>query len=361
MKSRRLISYIIINALKEDETKSHLWEYYGRSGKEQVYAFAASNKILPFAAKAFVKLGKDVDYWNEILLHYKERNIKAIRFADDFYKAAENRGVTSMYVSENFAALLSADADISLFASGDFDNRAYIEDKEKIYNAAKSIGCTIKERYAGNDLLGASFYAPSSYGLPEKFYASIAFYPLTRLKLPCFIDANRFVEWDEAYTYKETRIRLLAPTALAYICMLHTSLHSFNRSPDHRLFVDLYFMDQLDLDYKLLASWAMKDQLRNRLAVAAKISNSLLNTQYSEEITDYPRSKKMYNYVYDENGRFLKPEPGPLKVLLIDIMCDDKSNIHGLWGILFPDKIWMRKVYGSCDFVAHVKHFRRLL
>ena len=54
-------------------------------------------------------------------------------------------------------------------------------------------------------------------------------------------------------------------------------------------------------------------------------------------------------------------EPSGLKVLQIETLCDDRSILHGILSILFPDKHWMKKVYGSCGLLAHMKHFLKVL
>ena len=335
---------------------------YKENGREEIYEFAKNKKILPFAANAFANNGIEVDFWNEVLNTYRIRNEIILSFLDKVYKSLHEMGVRKMFVSENFAALLSAKLNIALFASGDIDNFADPEEKEKIYHAFESLGCRRKERYSGKHQIAAEFFPQGNECLPNDFYVSVDFYPLARLKLPCFVNADDFINWDRLYNYENTHIVLPPVDALTYICMLHISLHSFSRAPDIRLYIDLLNMDKLLINYKDIKAWAIRDKTRTRLATAAELSNYLMKTSFPDEIIqDSKRRVKVEALVYDKSKEDLRYEPNSFDVLRIEINCDDKSSLNGLFKILFPDKKWMTKVYGSHGVVAHLKHIKKVL
>ena len=335
---------------------------YGEYGKEEIYEFAKNKKILPFAANAFVNNGIDVEIWNEVLNTYRERNEFILLFLEKMYRSLLKNGVRKMFVSENFAALLSAKSDLALFASGDIDNYADPEEKEKIYRAFDSLGCYRKERYSGKHQIAAEFFPRDSEHLPDGFYISVDFYPLARLKLPCFVNADDFVDWTKLYTYGNTHIMLPPADALTYICMLHISLHSFSRAPDIRLYIDLININKLQINYSRIKSWTMRDKTYTRLATAADLSNKLMKTSFPAVIIqDSKRKEIIEKLVYDQLKEDLRYEPNPLRVLRIEINCDDYSPVHGLYQILFPDKKWMTKVYGSNGVMAHLKHLKEVL
>ncbi len=335
---------------------------YGEFGQAEIYKFAKMKKILPFAANAFVNNGIDKEYWDEVLRTYRKRNENILSFLDKVYKTLLGMGVRKMFVSENFAALLSAKSDLALFASGDVDNYADPDEKEKIYRAFECLGCRRKERYSGNHQIAAEFFPKDCEFLPEGFYISVDFYPLARLKLPCFVNADDFVEWDKLYTYGNTHVVLPPVDALTYICMLHISLHSFSRAPDIRLYIDLLNMSKLKINYTKIQSWTIRDKTRTRLSTAAELSNFLMKTSFPEEIIYNSKQKeKVEMLVYDKQNEDLKYEPKSFNVLRIEINCNDDSAVHGLFHILFPDKKWMTKVYGSHGVVAHFKHIIKVL
>lgn len=356
MNEQKLCSLLVGGVSKDFNREAELQAVYEQYGNNKIYDIAKKRKIIPFCAKSLEMT--DGEYWHGIIEEYRKRNQNIISFLDKAYAALDKFSANKIFVSENFGALLLSGNDIGLFASGDIDNYAPISEKDKIYKAMRSIGCDIKERYAVNNQIAAEFFPPKEFELPEKFYFSVDFYPLARLKLPCFIDPERFIKWEECTRYKDTAIRLANPTSLMYICLMHVSLHSFLRAPDYRLYVDLYNLACCDIDYKLIDKWAGEEQTVVRKTVSAYISNKLMCTNIP--VSDIKRAKRLIKYVYDENTNQLYPEPNVFKVSNIDIMCNDKSNLFGACEILFPDKAWMKKTYKSTSLGAYLRHFKRI-
>lgn len=344
------------------QERGELAEAYTELGREELHRMVQKKKILPFAANAFVACGLDADYWQQILEQYRMRNQAILRCLDQAYAELAKQGVKKMFVSENFGALLSAGNDLALFASGDVDNHADPAEKEKIYRAFETLGYTRKERFSGHHQIAAEFFPPKMEGLPEKFYISVDFYPLARLKLPCFIRSDDFVDWDKLHCYGDTAIKLAPADALMYICMLHISLHSFSRAPDIRLYIDLLNMSKTKVDFEKLEAWCHRDGTCTRAAVAAQLSNLLMNTQFPDSLINLSQKRQhVIKLVYDEKKNDLRYEPRGLKVLRIEVRCHDRGVGHGIWQILFPDRDWMKKTYGSSGLTAHLKHFCKVL
>lgn len=341
---------------------SRLCEAYSRYGREKFRRMAAEKKILPFAARTFSLYGLDPAFWEEQLEQFRARNRKILRCLDEAYGSLRRHGVKKMFVSENFGALLSANGDIGLFASGDVDNYADPSEKERIYQAFEALGYHRKERFAGLRQIAAEFFPPENADVPEKFYISVDFYPLARLKLPCFIEADQFVDWQGVTCYGDTDIALPPPTALMYICMLHISLHSFSRAPDIRLYIDLLNMTKTPVDYALIQQWCRRDHTCTRAATAADLANKLMKTQIPDEVVWLSnRSVKIENIVFDPVSNDLIYEPRGLKVLKIEALCNDRGAINGCLEILFPAQAWMKSVYGSSGLTAHLKHLIKVL
>lgn len=359
--TNKFCTLLVSGAFTQTDDSDYIKRCYYALGKEKVCELAKNKKILPFAAKTLSLIDADAGFWKDILDKYAARNNKIIEFLDKAYAAMETEGVKKVFLSENFGALLAADGDTALFASGDVDNYAPAEEKEKIYAAMRSIGCKIKERYAVKHQIAAEFFPDKKFSLPENFYFSLDFYPLARLKLPCFIKADNFVNWSKLAAYRDTHIKLAPPEALAYICLMHVSLHSFLRAPDTRLYVDLYNVSRLNPDYAAVAKWCRRDKTCTRAAVAARLSNKIMHTDIPGIITENGRNTdKLTEYVYDKKENCLKREPNKLKIMKIDIMCNDKSDLCGIGEIIFPDTEWMKKTYGSSGVTAHLKHFKRI-
>ena len=339
-----------------------LQAFYEEHGRDGVYAMVEKKKIIPFAARTWISCGYDVDFWTEILNLFRERNAKILACLDKAYQALGRFGVKKMFLSENFSALLSSGADVALFSSGDVDNYASPDEKDKIYAAFESLGYTRTERYAGAHQIAAEFYPPKETDVPEKFYISVDFYPLARLKLPCFIDADDFVDWEALSTYGDTSVVLPPKEALMYICLLHISLHSFSRAPDIRLYIDLLNTAKTKPNYQKIAEWCKRDNTCVRASVAAELCNRLLSTDIPKEITELTSKKnRVISLVYDSEKKDLKYEPHGLKVLKIEMLCHDKGALSGVFAILSPNKAWMKRVYGGRGFLAHIKHWKKVI
>lgn len=331
-------------------------------GRDKLFQLVSKKKIIPFAARTFELYGIDAAFWKEQLELFRTRNRKILHCLSDAYASLRRHGVRKMFVSENFGALLSANGDIGLFASGDVDNYADPCERDRIYQAFDELGYRRQERYSGKMQIAAEFFPPESVDVPEKFYISVDFYPLARLKLPCFIRADQFVDWDGVTCYADTSIMLPPANALMYICMLHISLHSFSRAPDIRLYIDLLNMSKLPVNYEMLRKWCKADRTCTRAATAAELANCLMKTHFPEELIQLSeRRKKIERLVYDPAKNDLIYEPAGLKVLLIEALCNDRSIVHGILDILLPEKKWMKSVYGSCGIGAHLKHLLKVL
>lgn len=344
------------------EEQQYIENIYNEYGRDMLYSMVKGKKILPFAARTFANYGFDMDFWIEIQEDYRKRNSNILNCLEKVYQALRQFGVIKMFVSENFGALLSADEDISLFASGDVDNYADPAEKEKIYMAFDSIGFARQERFSGQHLIAAEFFPPENTDLPEGFYVSVDFYPLARLKLPCFIEADKFVDWDNLIKYKDTNVVLPPHEALMYICLLHISLHSFSRAPDIRLYIDLLNMNKTNMNYEVIRQWCIRDKTCTRAAAAASLSNMLVKTKIPDLITGLSKRKTyIEKIVYNRKHNDLIYEPKGLKVLRLETLCNDSGSLRGLKEILFPNRDWMKQVYGSSGLSAQLRHFIKVV
>lgn len=334
---------------------------FNELGNDYLLDFFLKKKVLPFGAKTCCSLDFNRDFWETILVDYRNRNNNILRFINAAYSSIHNEGARRVFVSENFGSLLSADLDIALFTSCDVDNFGLYEEYPKIKKAlCDNLGCEVKEVYYGNNHLASKFYAPKSFNLPENFYFGLDFYPLARKGLPCFIDADIFVDWSGCYTYKDTQITLPSRDVLAYICMMHTSLHRFCQSPDIRLYFDLLCIEHIGYDENNLMQWSSYFNTNCRMAVATYISNVLLHTSFSNRLTYNKRAKGVLVRVLNDSRTELLYNPSNLKVLLIEICCNDKSNLHGIFDVIFPKKEWIKRTYGGTLVSSYAKHIIKL-
>ena len=333
---------------------------YDDLGLDTVMKMAKQSKILPFIANSCVICEKDAETWYPIYCEYKKRNNQVVSGLDVIYQEFEAKGVKKVFLSENFGALLASGGDLALFASGDVDNCAEISESELISEIMKSLGFKEERRYSGNLYISAEYSNPEI--LPKGFDFGIQWEPLARLTLPSLIHLDDFVDWNRLGKYTKTSIKLPPLDALMYICLLHISLHSFCRAPGVRLYRDLVNCSKVleENDWKTVLSWTQKYKTYSRLSTAAYIGSKIAELSIPEEMLK-KKKQKLIDVVFNESLGILKKEPGKLRVLLIESLCNDSSVKDGIKEILFPDKEWSMKVYGKTGFPARLKHLLHIL
>lgn len=342
-------------------------DLYKQEGQNKIYEFSKNKKILPFLAVLMSKLNIDSQFWDEKALYYEKRNRGIIECLNAVFKKLSENSVKKIFVSENFGALLLADGNKALFASGDVDIYADISQKEEIYKSFKELGYKIKERYTKRKLINSSFYNDDL--LPKGFYFAICWYPLCRIKLPCFVDADEFIEWDKLLSYKNTAIKLPDIESAMYICLMHISLHSFSRAPDIRLYIDIKNICGLPVNWGKICEFAKRDKTMVRLLTACILSKKILGADIPDTVLDNRKNydnqiTKILNIVYDEKNNSLICEPHGIKILFLEAYSNDTGLWHGIREILLPDRNWVREVYCGNKgniLIGYIKHIKNLL
>ena len=330
----------------------------GLDGKS-LLSMAKQAKMLPFLARLMLALDVETDTWQPVYERYAMRNRQVIAELSRVYSELTASGCSKLFVSENFGAMLAADSDIALFASGDVDNYVAAEEYPEVKRIMTSRGYHCEERYAGGLFISATF--EHAERLPKGFAFGFEVFPLSRLTQPCIVCADDFTDWTQLRTYRDTAILLPPRDALMYICLLHISLHSFCRAPAIRLYRDIVnAADGLtEAEWKRVAAQAKADGTERRLYTAAVISNRIAKTTLPIALS--PDCRKLLQLVFDAEHGILLPEPSRMRVMQIEIACHDYSAAAGLKQMLLPDKEWRRQVYGSNGVRGVLRHMKRIL
>ena len=327
-------------------------------GGENLLTMAKQAKMLPFLAKLMLALEADPQVWQPVYDRYAERNAQVIAELDRVYAALTAAGCKKLFASENFGAMLAADGDMALFASGDVDNYVDAEEYPVVKQVMTSLGYRCEERFAGALFISATFEHPER--LPEGFAFGFEVFPLTRLTQPCAVRTDDFTDWTKLRNYRDTAILLPPREALLYICLLHISLHSFCRAPAIRLYRDIVnAADGLtDAEWERVAAQAKRDRTERRLYTSAYLSNRIAGTTL--RVGQKPKIKKLLKLVFDEENGVLLPEPSRLRVMRIEIASHDRSAAAGLKEMLLPDKAWRKSAYGSGGLRGIARHWKRI-
>lgn len=351
------------DVITEEQIDRYIMPLYEKDGCDKVIQVTTKKKMLPYVANMMVKINKDVDKWQVIADKYKNRNSAVVSELDNVYRAMSEGNVKKMFLSENFGALLNSNRDLTLFASGDLDNCADLSEKPKIDAIFERLGYRREDRYSGKTLCTSSYY--NNTRLPDDFYFGLCWEPLSRLKLPCFINMDDFVDWENLRCYADSNIKLPSVEALLYICLMHITLHSFHRAPAIRLYADiLNSCYNNNVDWNTVFNWAKRDHTVIRMMTSAILANRLADVKIPDFVMEFQSNKrvqKLLKLVYDEQNGCLYPEPGKLAVYKIEIACNDNSDLAGLTDMLFPSSAWLKKHYGNGLFVSEIKHIKNLL
>lgn len=362
-KYERFFTASVKDEITSAEIEGIVRPLYQEEGLAEVYRWTAEKKMLPYIASLLDRVGIDSENWSPVLNRYRLRNKAVIKELNAIYEAMSESGVKKMFVSENFGALLNSGRDIGLFASGDMDNCADLSEKETIDAVFQSLGYRREERYSGKAICTTSFF--NEERLPDGFYIGLCWEPLSRLKLPCFINMEDFVNWDDLRSYSNTAIKLPSVEALLYICLMHITLHTFHRAPAIRLYADiLNSCYAKEPDWEKVYYWARRDHTVTRMMSSAILSHKLAAVSIPEFVESYEEDKKikrLLSYTYNQEYECLKPEPGKFDVYRIEIACNDKGRMSGLCEMLYPGREWLTTHYGHGMMRSGLAHLKALV
>ena len=338
-----------------DERISKIKEIYEANGKEQIFEAAKKRKVLPGIANLMCKLELDREFWAEQLAFYTQRNSKVIACLDEMSRLLADNGVDKIAVVENFGALLASGKDISVFGSGDVDEYADPQQREKLYEVLQANGYKLRESRAGNILISTRIDKET---FPEGFHFGINWDVTNRRNLPRYSAKGDFIDWDRAMYYKDTGVRLPSPEGLMYVCLMHISVHGFCREPDIRLYYDIANAAQQPIDWQTIVRWAKRDNHCVKIATAAYLASKLVDVDipdYVLEIGNPKQKKKLLRGVYDEKENKLNESPSPKQRILTEIRSHDKSGFRGLMAVSFPPYKWIKGKYKMGIF-GYLKH-----
>jgi len=359
----RLCNRSIINRELDKSEIIEIKQVYNSMGFTKCYALAEKHKLLPFIAKLLNEIGVDIVHWLPIINSYRTRNLHVLHELTKIYEIFYLNGIHKVFVTENFGAMLSADTDIGLFASGDIDNYADIAEYDRICAAFSQRGYKKKDRFSGHLLISTNF--TNNELLPKNFEIGIEWFPLSRLKLPCFVEANKFINWNLLSYYKDTRILLPSPDVLMYICLLHITLHTYCRAPAIRLYRDIVnaSLNMTREDWENVERLAKEDKVCRRIAASAFIASKLGEVNIPNEIVQcaHGKEKRLLKLVFIDSLKIIRPEPSKYRVFLVELLNNDFGVNQGIRELFFPNRVWMQQVYGTDRIVSYLKHIKGIV
>ena len=351
-----------------EEDKREIIFLYNEVGRIKVLEFAKTKKVIPFIAQLLCNMNIDSEYWDDQVEVYKKRNLTVIDVLAKIFVDFQNEKVFEVFVYENFGALLSSKTNIALFASGDVDLYADISHRNAIYRILQKHGFFVQNQGKQSEKVKTEFFHPTL--LVNGFGINIMWTPMSRLKLPFPMDIRYCASINTLKQYESTEITVPSNEALLYLCLLHISIHSYSRSPDIRLYIDVVNMCKLNIDWHKVLEYAEHDHTIVRVLTASILTAKLLDVEIPKYVINYKSStysrqiKKILKLVYDNETNSLIYEPRGITVLQIEALSNDAGPIIGFTTILFPDKKWVKQFYVGVKgniIIAYGKHILNLL
>jgi hypothetical protein len=322
------------NSLDESD-KINLIECYNQYGRTYIERLVTNAKVIPFAAYVFINIDCDKDFWKPKYEFYLKRNNEVKELLNSIFIRLKNYECNTLTLTENFAVVLSSDASIACFCSGDVDLSADISEKDAIIACLNSLNYFSKEQpekigeYSGQSMM---FFNKDI--IEGGFWINVVWKPVTR----AFLEQDKYeirLSKDRlsAKLVPGTEIRVLDDTSLMYFCALHISAgHYFTLSPGIRLYVDV---DRLarnrKIDWDKIIEWSEEDSAGIRILMTLCISNKVLKTPIPEKIYknifSIRRNRRLLNYLINSKNFKLQNKSSYLRRLYIEIASDNKNLI----------------------------------
>lgn len=343
-------TYVIIRnafslAIPAEQTRQEATACYSTQVRDAILELCKTKKYTPVVARYLIELGIDADFWQAKYDEFLQRNRNILGFVSRLFDLFAERGINSPFVYENFGALLESGTDITLYASGDVDLCANIADYSAIIEVMNSLGFA---EHQGNVKFFNMFRTGFQGKIGEMDYRiNVMFTPLVRYKLPIRI-SKAILSPENFQFYEGTKIRIPTTEVLLYLNLLRISVHGYVRSPDIRLYVDIYNASVRNPDWQKILNWAKNDGTAIRVAVAAGIAHHMLGTHVPEAVLSLLDSKMaaaLMAVVYDCERKMLKLHPSRLDRFRTEFYSDGHGMIRGILSMLFPDKNWLKAYY----------------
>lgn len=362
-------SYTIIRnafsrAVPAEQTRVETERCYSKQVRDEIMEICVTRKYTPVVAYYLMQLNIDTDFWSQQYAFFKTRNENILAFVTKLFDVFEAQKITSPFVYENFGALLESGTDIALYASGDVDICASYSEFNAICRVMNDYGFILTEEKT-------KFLKCFRVGFVGKigeldYRINVMFTPIVRYKLPICIDCEKVLAPANFQHYKNTRIRIPTCEMLLYLNMLRISVHGYVRSPDIRLYIDVFNATIHQPDWDLILQWAKADATENRIGTVGYIANKMFHTEIPESILRLANDKrykvsKILAIVFDSQKNRLNSSLSNKQHLKMEFFSDGKNIFSGLLGLIFPSRKWLREYY--CDekdslMIGYLKYFK---
>lgn len=317
-----------------NELLSRIRGAYAVMAAKQLEEEARKDKIVPYIAHALMQAGCDIDFWKPIHEQYENRNREVIQLLIDLYEAFDRAGLKNVVVSENFGSVLSSDACLGCFCSGDVDFYCWDIDLDKLDKVLTSFGFSWSDRHTRKKSFAREYKGENAIG--EEFWLNFQWKPMTRKKTHLY-DQRRIIArypsfFEMTEYYKDTKIKLFKPECNVYLNCIHiASGHYYILTPGLRLYADIDRPARSrKIDWMQVRRWIEEDRLGMRSDLVLKISERMLGTPiptnaYTPLVSSI-RFDRMINRLIDWDTKAFNRPQGKLNYILFLIRVELSSD-----------------------------------
>lgn len=353
--------------IPDEQLKKSTAENYSEEVKNEIIELSKQKKYLPFVARHLLNLGIDTKFWQEQYDFYKNRNKIIIEFVTKLFDDFHNESINSIFVYENFGGLLVSGGDTALFSSGDVDMCADKTEFEKIDRVFKKYGFELKKQKEQTHNVFRVGYKGKIGDMDYRF--NVMFRPLVRYRMPVSVNESAVIPEDDFSFYPGTYIKLPSKEALLYMNMMRISVHGYVRSPDMRLYIDVYNCSVNGVDWEKVIKWAESDGNTVRIVTVAFVANCLFGTSVPDALLKKAEDKstkasELISIVCDQDKKRLKTSPGRYERQLTEYYSDNRSYLSGTAHLIFPEKSWLNEYYGNPGkgiITSYINYFKFLI
>ncbi len=363
----RFLSLAVRGGRSTDETSEFI-RLFSLLGCEAVHVAASNNKIIPLVAQALIETCpmKEVDpIWFEILRLNKKRVLKLELEWSEIALELDNLGCRHALV-ENAGVMYGSKMPLSAFSAGDFDILVAQNCWDKVVEVFHSKGFQAGDR-RNRPTSRIEFYRKNLDG--ELQWLNVGHRSFDRMWLPLTYN-ERSSLWLKRAVRSSTNKNvfvLAVEDALAFVSM-HTSLHSYIRSPGIRLHVDV---DRLvrdnSIDWDIYLKEIQVMGIQKRAFISLSMAAGLLGTPIPIEVLSI-LSPVNTQWCYIERllsreGAFYsgKSKLSKGKTIILDYYIYEHSKCSWLRNIFFPPASWMREHFSVANENLLQLYWKRFL
>jgi hypothetical protein len=174
---------------------------------------------------------------------------------------------------------------------------------------------------------------------------------------------DRSAKWLERRirSDRSRNLQILHPDDAVVFVGIHTSMHSFVRSPGLRLYLDIDRLARSNrIDWQYVLAEANRVGLRSRVLVSLELSRALLGTPIPEGLWSRERRLELILALLRREGVFLHEGPKLRRgnALALDLLLEAHRPLRWLRDLVAPEERWLRARFERPDEHASVLRLR---